>query len=217
MKYCEAIDPRLSVFLPLVEAVATQFGPYCEAVLHDLSKLDSSLVAISGNVTNRPLGAPITDDVLRLIRQYGDSINDSYHYLTTTRERKRMKSSTTFIRDTEGHVIGCFCINFCIEAFLLFGDTIKNFCSISIDAKSTKPPERFPNEISEVVNVILEDVLQHKVVPPSLMEKPDKMKIVEELDRRGLFMVKGAIDLVASLLDISKFTLYGYLDEIRKS
>ncbi|MBP8674974.1 MAG: PAS domain-containing protein [Acetomicrobium sp.] len=217
MKYCNAIDPRLSVFLPLVEAVATQFGPYCEAVLHDLSKLDSSLVAISGNVTNRPLGAPITDYGLRLLKQHGDNVDDNYHYFTTTGDGKRLKSSTTFIRDAEGHVIGCFCINFCIEAFLFSSNAIKEFCSIPNAVESAEPPERFLNDVGEVVREILDDILKRQTIPPSRMEKSDKMEIVKELDDRGLFLVKGAIDLVASRLGISKFTLYGYLDEIKKA
>jgi len=59
--------------------------------------------------------------------------------------------------------------------------------------------------------------LKRQTIPPSRMEKSDKIEIVKELDERGLFMVKGAIDLVASRLDISKFTLYGYLEEIKKT
>lgn len=216
MKQCESINPKLAPFLPLLETIATQFAPYCEAVLHDLSNLDSSLVAISGNLTNRPLGAPITDYVLRLLKEYGDNVKDNYVYLTTTRDGKRLKSSTTFIRDPEGHVIGCFCINFCVETFLFYSDAIKEFCSIPNMGDTIEPSEQFTQDISETVKLMLDEVLRRRGIPPSRMEKPDKIEIVKELDDKGLFLVKGAIDLVASQLDISKFTLYGYLDEIKK-
>lgn len=217
MKRCESINPKLVPFLPLVEAIATQFAPYCEAVLHDLSNLDRSLVAISGNVTNRPLGAPITDYVLRLLKECGDNVKDNYIYHTTTRDGKRLKSSTTFIRDPEGHVIGCFCINFCIENFLFYNDAIKEFCSIPIIGDTPEPSEQFTNDISETVRLMFDEALRRQGIPPSRMGKSDKLEIVKELDDKGLFLVKGAIDLVASQLDISKFTLYGYLDEIKKS
>ncbi|WP_286974568.1 helix-turn-helix transcriptional regulator [Acetomicrobium sp. UBA5826] len=217
MIYDESIDSRLAVFLPLVETIANQFSPYCESVLHDLRKLDNSLVAISGNVTNRTLGAPITDFVLRMLKQYGDNVNNSYHYLATTKDGRRLKSSTTFIRDNKGHVIGCFCINFCIEAFLVSSDVIKDICSIRDPAPEGENLEQFANDVSEVVKLILEDVLKRQTLQPLRMEKSDKMDIVEELDSRGLFLVKGAINLVASKLEISKFTLYGYLDEIKKA
>lgn len=217
MKRCESINSKLVPFLPLVETIATQFAPYCEAVLHDLSNLDSSLVAISGNVTNRPLGAPITDYVLRLLKEYGDNVNDNYIYFTSTRDGKRLKSSTTFIRDQEGHVIGCLCINFCIETFLFYHDAIKEFCSIPNMGDTPEASEQFTNDISETVRLMLDEALRRIGIPPSRMGKSDKLEIVKELDDKGLFLVKGAIDLVASQLDISKFTLYGYLDEIKKS
>jgi len=76
--------------------------------------------------------------------------------------------------------------------------------------------EQFTNDISETVRLMLDEVLRRQGIPPSRMEKPDKMEIVKQLDDKGLFLVKGAIDLVASQLGISKFTLYGYLDEIKK-
>ena len=218
MKQCEFVNPKLAPFLPIVEAIATQFAPYCEAVLHDLSNLDSSLVAISGNVTNRPLGAPITDYVLRLLKQYGDNVEDSYHYFTTTTKGgKKLKSSTTFIRDTDRHVVGCFCINFCIETLLFSSEAIKDLCTIQGNLENTETQEQFVNDVGEVVKAICDEVLKRQTIPPSRMEKSDKIEIVKELDERGLFMVKGAIDLVASRLDISKFTLYGYLEEIKKT
>lgn len=217
MKRCESINPKLVPFLPLAETIATQFAPYCEAVLHDLSNLDSSLVAISGNVTNRPLGAPITDYVLRLLKEYGDDVNDNYIYFASTRDGKRLKSSTTFIRYQDRHVIGCFCINFCIETFLFYNDAIKEFCSIPNMGDTPEASEQFTNDISETVRLMLDEVLRRQGIPPSRMGKSDKLEIVKELDDKGLFLVKGAIDLVASQLDISKFTIYGYLDEIKKS
>jgi len=217
MKRCESINSKLVPFLPLAETIAAQFAPYCEAVLHDLSNLDSSLVAISGNVTNRPLGAPITDYVLRLLKEYGDNVKDNYIYFASTKDGRRLKSSTTFIRDQKGHVIGCFCINFCIETFLFYNDAIKEFCSIPNMGDTPEASEQFTNDISETVRLMLDEALRRQGIPPSRMGKSDKIEIVKELDDKGLFLVKGAIDLVASQLEISKFTLYGYLDEIKKS
>ncbi len=217
MRRCESIDPKLAPFLPLLETITTQFAPYCEAVLHDLSNLDSSLIAICGNVTNRPLGAPITDYVLRLLKKHGDNVRDSYVYFATSKDGKRLKSSTTFIRNSVGHVIGCFCINFCIEAILFSSEAIKDLCSIPGTVESTVSQEQFASDISEVVRGILDEIMKHQTIPPSHMEKSDKIAIVKQLDDKGLFLVKGTIDLVASQLDISKFTLYGYLEEIKKS
>ena len=37
------------------------------------------------------------------------------------------------------------------------------------------------------------------------------------MDDKGVFLIKGAIDKVAERLNISKVTVYSYLDEIKKA
>jgi predicted transcriptional regulator YheO len=38
---------------------------------------------------------------------------------------------------------------------------------------------------------------------------------VSFLNEKGLFLIKGAIDELASSLKVSKVTIYGYLDELK--
>lgn len=214
IKRADSIDPILEPFVPVVETLATQFGINCEVALHDLRHPQSSLVALAGSLTARPLGAPITNYVLNLIRGFGNEVEESYHYGTTTRDGKKLKSSTTFIRDGEGHVVGCLCINFCVENFLFCTETLREFCSVPEPEESR---EHFANDVSEVANNIIEEIMGRQALPVSRMEKADKLSIVRELDGRGLFLVKGTIEIVAAKLGISKFTLYGYMDEIKNS
>jgi predicted transcriptional regulator YheO len=47
------------------------------------------------------------------------------------------------------------------------------------------------------------------------MTAEERMQIVSELERRGAFMVRGAVEVVAQRLDVSRFTIYGYLKQIR--
>ena len=47
------------------------------------------------------------------------------------------------------------------------------------------------------------------------MTKEEKVKVVEMLDDRGIFLVKGAVDVVALALAVSKYTVYNYLEEAR--
>lgn len=42
------------------------------------------------------------------------------------------------------------------------------------------------------------------------------MEIVRRLDERGVFLVKGSVDIVSTKLNISKYTIYNYLDQIKK-
>jgi predicted transcriptional regulator YheO len=48
------------------------------------------------------------------------------------------------------------------------------------------------------------------------MDRNAKLRVVKELEQRGLFLVKGSVELVAERLGISKYTLYTYIDEIKQ-
>ena len=47
------------------------------------------------------------------------------------------------------------------------------------------------------------------------LNKEEKVSIVNDLDGQGVFLIKGAIDYVAEILCVSRYTIYNYLDETR--
>jgi predicted transcriptional regulator YheO len=47
------------------------------------------------------------------------------------------------------------------------------------------------------------------------MQKEDNLRVVENFDEKGGFMIKGAVDQLAHKLNVSRFTIYNYLDEIK--
>ena len=51
--------------------------------------------------------------------------------------------------------------------------------------------------------------------PVSYMQKEDKLAVVEGLENRGIFDVKGSVEYVAERLGVTNFTIYNYLKEIR--
>lgn len=53
--------------------------------------------------------------------------------------------------------------------------------------------------------------------PVHLMKKTHKIEVVRELDSRGFFTIREAVDLVAQRLKVSRFTVYNYLKEIEES
>ena len=47
------------------------------------------------------------------------------------------------------------------------------------------------------------------------MQKEDKLTIVENLEQKGIFDVKGAVEYVAERLGVTNFTVYNYLKTVR--
>lgn len=205
----EVLD-KILCYAPLADGVAETFHPFCEVVLHDLSDLSQSLVYIAGNLTNRELGGTATDLVLKQLKKYGDDVEDIIGYEGTSVDGKIYKSSTIFIRD-KGKVIGCYCINLETTYFQLAINMLEKLCAF----KDESPKEHFTTSIKKTFETITEEAIAAVGKPLSVMSKEDKMAIVGELEERGLFMVKGSVDDVASELNVSKFTIYNYLDEYR--
>ncbi len=47
------------------------------------------------------------------------------------------------------------------------------------------------------------------------MSTEGKTELVKELETSGVFQIKGAVDQVALLMGVSKYTVYNYLKRIR--
>lgn len=194
----------------LADGLAETLNPFCEVVLHDLSDPGQSLIYIAGNLTNRELGGTATDLVLKELKKHGDDIEDIIGYEGTSVDGKVYKSSTIFIRE-KGKVIGCYCINIDITYFKLAINMLGKFCAFNDES----PKERFSTNIKDTFESITGEVIAAVGKPLTIMSKEDKMQIVGELEERGLFMVKGSADSVANKLNVSKFTIYNYLEEHR--
>ena len=54
------LHPNLQAALQLVEGIFQMLGSRYEVILHDLSHVESSIVALAGDVTHRKIGEPVT-------------------------------------------------------------------------------------------------------------------------------------------------------------
>lgn len=105
------LHPNLQAALQLVEGIFQMLGSRYEVILHDLSHVESSIVALAGDVTHRKIGGPVTNYLLQLLQKYGDSAPNSINYRNVTTDGRILRSSTIFIRDENGHIVGSLCIN----------------------------------------------------------------------------------------------------------
>ena len=104
-------ESQLDFYKRLAHAIALQFGDGCEVVVHDLQSADPdhSIVAIeNGHVTGRKLGDGPSHVVLEALHAGPHKLEDRLSYLTKTATGKILKSSTVFIRDDGGRVIGIY-------------------------------------------------------------------------------------------------------------
>ncbi len=74
--------------------------------------------------------------------------------------------------------------------------------------------EPFDN-VMEIVDDLIDKIVGN--VDIDNLKRKDKISLIQFMDAKGIFLIKGAIEKVATKLNISKVTVYSYLDEIRKT
>ncbi len=203
---------KMELLQQIAKGIATQFGPQCEVVVHDLSVStpEHSIVFIeNGHVTGRKLGDGASKVVLEQLTSHNDNPQDHLGYLTRTPDGKILKSSTMYIRNSKGKVCAILSINHDISSLIMVENALKGL--LSTENQPSQEPERIVN-----VNDLLDDLLLQSVAlvgkPVAMMNKDDKVKAIQFLNRNGAFQVMKSGNKVAQYFGISKYTLYSYID-----
>lgn len=212
-----AADDIIRSYLSFVDFLAEIAGAHSEVVLHDLRDKEHSLVAIrNGHLSGREAGAPLTDFALKMLthaQKDGKQFMTNYLGKAGT-DGKFLKSSTFFIRDDSGEIIAMLGINSDLSAFKDFYNLLGRFMSInemeSQDVDVNQDPD-FEPSIKEMVYSVIDQVIASCGIDASRMTTEEKKKIVDELDEKGVFLLRGTIPEVAQRLDVSEQTIYRYL------
>ncbi|CKI59469.1 aminotransferase class V-fold PLP-dependent enzyme [Mycolicibacterium smegmatis] len=194
-----ATHELLTSLVPAVHGLAAMLGPGNEVLLHDLSRLPDSIVAIAGDLTGRTVGGPMTDLLLGLIRR--GTTQDLINYRTNSPDGRPIRSSTLFLRDADGVAVGCLCVNSAMAE--------------TVAADAPEQPETFPRDIDSLQRFLIDRAIAKVGVPPAEMKKQHKAAVVRELDEAGFFLIRDSVEHVAGQLDVTRYTIYNYLTEVR--
>lgn len=216
----EAMEQILHFLKQLAHGLAAQFGNSCEVVIHDLTKkdLDKSIVYIeNGHVSNRHTGDGPSGIVLETLRSDPGKLKDKLAYLTRTDDGRILKSSTLYIRNEEGKIIYIFSMNYDITTLLAAENSIRGLVQTepedSPGEDTSDSPQRITHNVTELLDLLIEQAIARVGKPVAMMNKDDKVSVVQYLNNAGAFLITKSGDKVSSLLGISKFTLYSYMDK----
>ena len=127
-----------------------------------------------------------------------------------------MKSTTIFIRDN-GKIVGCMCCNVDLTEYMAAESLLRQFCQFNEPKEEKHNKEVFAQEISEVVEDIIRFELQAIDKPAPHMSREDRLALVEVLEAKGVFYVKGAVETLARHLGVSTYTVYNYIKDVRNN
>ena len=169
----------------------------------------------------RELGDGPSRVVFDTLSKDPSKIKDRLAYLTKTDDGRILKSSTMFVRGDNGTVEYIFSLNYDITALLAVESAVHDLITTEkesrlSDSDSDSVDDAQPQQIIHNVNDLLDSLIAQALSlvgkPVAAMNKDDKIAVVKFLNNAGAFLITKSGDKVASLLGISKFTLYNYMD-----
>ena len=200
----------------LAHGLAIQFGSSCEIAIHDLKTkdLEKSIVYIeNGHISNRQIGDGPSGIVLETLQSDPSTIHDKLSYLTKTEDGRILKSSTFYIRDDDGSISYIFSLNYDITAFTAASTAIQSLIATKdkLPDLTGDSPRQITHNVNELLDLLIEQAVAKVGKPVAMMNKDDKVAVVQYLDHAGAFLITKSGDKVSSYLGISKFTLYSYM------
>ncbi|MDF2441963.1 MAG: hypothetical protein JWR01_166 [Subtercola sp.] len=236
MTVSEQAEPQRQVraefepYLALLPFLASLMGSRTEIVLHDISDLSHSIIAVeNGEMSGRSVGGPATDLVLKIL-QNQDYLERDFltNYLAQSQTGGYFRSSTFFVRDDAGEVIGMLCLNVddgplhearqLLESITRTTGLLKSSGQApdAVPADTAAPgsrevAERLSQSVDELTRGNVARTVARLGVDGSRMTPDEKVQAVRELDSAGIFLMKGAVSHAAVELHVSEPTVYRYL------
>lgn len=212
----KTIEEMLPLLKTLIEGMSKHFGDKVEFVVHDYSReYASSIVAIeNGQVTGRSVGKGGTDIGLRIVQ--GEHDNDGrYCYTTQTVDGRQLRSSTIYLKDDDGKLLGSVCINTDITDMVNLRSGITQLFAEMIGISAEHEPQETVvyHDVEDMLYSMIKESLDRIGTPVALMTREQKVEGIRYLNRRGVFSIKNAANIVARYYDISKYTVYNYLND----
>lgn len=222
---------QLHYFTKLTKFLGTALGPDYEVALHDMANNDGALVAIANNyISGRKLGDPLFDNAKKMVAERRYEVDDfAEHYYTMTQQGKILRSSSMFIKDEYGQLVGILCINFDDNRFHDISQKIMELChpDAYVEANFVFDKNRVPDKLSGDVKLssassditvasALSEIFKKHHLNPTRLSFDDKMLIVTELNSKGVFLIKNAVKDVAKAINSSPASVYRYLANLKE-
>lgn len=201
----------LDVLRRLSDGLAAMFGNNCEVVVHDMNNFDNSIVHIvNGHVTDRQVGDAFKVLGLKDVDRFFSG-TDLINCRAATPDQRLLKSSTFHVRGDDYHyALG---VNFDYTSLAFAAASLGDLTKVGEDidkALAAPSPERSLEQL-------FAEALKSNGKPVSMLNKNDRVRIVRFLEERGAFAMQRSIPFISEKLNVSRYTVYNYLKEIRTS
>lgn len=211
----------------VVEFLGKTLGPDYEVVLHDAEDHINSIIAIAnGHVSQRKVGGPLTNFGLEVLSDESYKDQDfKVNYNGISKDHRILRSSTMFIKDDDKNIVGMLCINFDDRRYKELSSRILGLCHPdklvemnssydSVDSIVSNAGEIFYDSVTEDIDNVIMNYLTEQKTTIERLTQDDRLNIVDLLNQKNIFRMKGAVREAAKQLGCSEPSIYRYLNKL---
>lgn len=218
----------LRILAAAVRAIGSIISSNTEIVLHDLRRPEYSIAEIvNAHVTGRRQGDSIlsgmrTDKAfISAMEESREAVTLLTDYETFSRSGAPLRSSTAIYRGRNARPFAALCIN-------VDHENIRKALSVLQSLTAVVPSQReeaIPQEESGVSPDNIEDLMRDIISSATALSpgagradgKRAKLLAVQQMQEKGIFLMKGGVEKAAAALGVTRYTIYNYLDELKNA
>lgn len=210
----------LTYFESLVRFMAEMHGPDCEIILYNVETRKVHCVEHPFDEEMKPGSEMRSLEKSFLERKDYEREDYIVNYRALSRTKEKLKSATLFLKNQAGELLAILTINQKVERLIELRNIIDTMISGARPPKQELPSknfyESFDISVPEIVTKTIHEEVSALRVEPTRLDAKEKMQLVHVLDDKGIFLVKGAVAELASILGTTETTIYRYINRLNE-
>lgn len=169
------------------------------------------------------VGKPISDDELFFLEnEQIQTLPYVVNYKSLSKTLKKLRSSTFLFKNSENQIEYLLSITITVDRFIEVRNLLEIFVngSYATITSSTQQINSIPKITSSELDIekLIDDVISEgenkHATSVKRMTKFEKQSLIREMHSRGIFLIKGAVPIVAEKLLYSETTIYRYIKKL---
>ncbi len=206
----------LQRFLPLMKFIA-ELLPNTEVILYDVISRTVFHV-INPMDDEMTVGSPMRSVETNLLDNKVYKKQDYIvNYRALSKRQNKLKSATLFLRNSAREPVGILTVNQNVDHLVELRDFLNTLVSGQHPYDKVEGASfynSFDISVSGMVSGAIHEELSRYAVKPDRLSQSEKLEIVHHLDKKGIFLVKGAIAELAESLHTTETSIYRYLNKL---
>lgn len=208
------MNESLTRYVPIAEAIAQLFHPHVEVVLHDIER--DSIAYIANPYSDRTSGdasllGPFESDSQGF--PFGADVEGPYE--NAGNRGQRIRSISAALKDSDGKVVGIMCTNVDFSKMEASLEILETFLRpVNLEAP---PRVLFQNDWKDNIKLEIRTFLIDHDINFDQIDAPHRKKLIKRLEEKRLFYARKSVEQLATILGVSRATVYKDLKIIRRS